>query len=191
MKWGQPDVPEPADFVRDTAEGKVLGFDGSVVNANLAKKITSKAAEVKFDKDLVDEIWAERPEQEFSETDEFIMAYAGETSESKIARVRKKIEEKTGGEDYCYLLNSLDDIAWLFNLRGSDIPYNPVFYSFLHISDTVTIYLQEKSLSDEIREYLTELNVEIRDYNSFEHREEYSDIISEIKTHKTPDELNA
>ena len=164
MKLGEPGVPAYSEWLEENGLPDIL-----------------------TDEKIVNEIWADRPARPAEPIWKHELKWAGMSACDKLNRVYLKMRASDLSEIY---VNALDDIAWLFNLRGSDIPYNPVFYSFLHISDTVTIYLQEKSLSDEIREYLTELNVEIRDYNTFEHREEYSNIISEIKTHKTPDELN-
>lgn len=141
MKWGQPDVPEPSVFVTDMAAEKVLGFDGSVVNAAFAKKISRKASKVIYDRDLVGEIWTDRPEQAFSEIWEVPLDVCGEKSEDKLQRIRteleKAIEEDPKGirhGSYGYFLNSLDDIAWIFNIRANDVPCNPVAYAFAIIS---------------------------------------------------------
>ncbi|MBR2696527.1 MAG: aminopeptidase P family protein [Parasporobacterium sp.] len=131
MKWGQPDVPEPLVFVREKAKGKVLGFDGCVVNANFAEKISQDASDIKYEKDLVGKIWTDRPAQTFTEIWNLPLEYCGESSESKLARVRKEIEkEYPDAGSYAYLLGSLDDIAWVFNIRANDIPNNPVAYAY-------------------------------------------------------------
>ncbi len=129
MKWGQPSVPEPADFVRDTAKGKVIGFDGRVVNTNFALKITKYAADIKFEKDLVGEIWTDRPEQTFTEIWKMPEEYCGESVESKLRRIRGEIEKYASGS-YAHLISSLDDIAWIFNIRANDVPNNPVAYAY-------------------------------------------------------------
>ena len=141
MKWGQPDVPEPSDFVMNTAAGKVLGFDGAVVNANFANKISRKAESVIYDRDLVGEIWKDRPEQTFSKIWEVPLDACGEKSEDKLARIRSELENAIENDptairkgNYGYFLNSLDDIAWIFNIRANDIPCNPVAFAFALIS---------------------------------------------------------
>lgn len=135
MKWGQPDVPEPQDFVREKADGKVLGFDGTVVSADLAEKIAKKARVVKYEKDLVGQIWTDRPEQTFTPIWEMPEDCTGESSASRLERVRSAVESAEGVEEnYLYLLNSLDDIAWIFNIRANDVPNNPVAYAFAAIS---------------------------------------------------------
>lgn len=137
MKWGQPQIPEPVDFVTDMAAGKVLGFDGSVVNANFAKQITKKASKVVYNRDLVGEIWTDRPAQEFSKIWEVPIEACGETTESKLSRIRKELEKEIENStigikngSYGFFLNSLDDIAWIFNIRANDVPCNPVVFAF-------------------------------------------------------------
>ena len=141
MKWGQPDVPDPGDFVVETSAGKVLGFDGSVVCAEFAKRISRKAKSVIYDRDLIGEIWTDRPEQSFSDIWELPLEACGEKSEEKLARIRAELEKAIADSptsikqgSYGYFLNSLDDIAWIFNIRANDIPCNPVAYAFAIIS---------------------------------------------------------
>ncbi len=145
MKWGERGVPEPEDFIKEVSEDKVLGFDGAVVSANTALKIGKNAKEIKFEKDLVNEIWEDRPEQIFTEIYELPIEVTGESSEEKIARVREVLEatikenglEKHVKKTYSFLLNSLDDIAWIFNIRANDIPCNPEAYAYATISGGV------------------------------------------------------
>lgn len=130
MKWGEPEVPEPDAFLRRTAKGKVLGFDGCVVSASFAEKISKTASDVRYKKDLVGGIWTDRPEQTFTEIREMPPEYCGETTESKLQRIRDAIDKmELPYQNYAYLLSSLDDIAWIFNIRANDIPNNPVAYA--------------------------------------------------------------
>ncbi len=141
MKWGEAGVPEPEDFIADVSQGKVLGFDGAVVSAKTALKIGAKAKEIKFEKDLVDQIWEDRPSQVFTDIFELPLEATGESAESKIARVREVVQAtiRANGLDkgrirtYSFLINSLDDIAWIFNIRANDIPNNPEAYAFATI----------------------------------------------------------
>ena len=139
MKIGQPGVPELADLIKDESKGLVLGFDGSVVPAWFGNKFD---CEVRYDRDLVGEIWTDRPKQIFTDIFELELQYTGETAESKIARIRAELEKNVGeDENYLYIINSLDDIAWMFNLRANDIENNPVQYAYAAISrDNVTLF---------------------------------------------------
>ncbi len=131
MKWGQPEVPEPDAFLREKAKGKVLGFDGCVVSTNFAKKISETAVAVRYKRDLVGEIWTDRPEQTFTEIWSMAQEYCGESVESKLKRIRKEIEKMDiGYQNYAYLIASLDDIAWIYNIRANDVPNNPVAHAY-------------------------------------------------------------
>lgn len=131
MKWGQPDVPEPDVFVQSQAKDKVLGFDGNVVNTNFAKRISKTAKTVRFQRDLVGEIWTDRPEQSFTDIWRMPQEYCGESVESKLRRIRDEIEKlDLGCSNYSYLIASLDDIAWIYNIRANDVPNNPVAYAY-------------------------------------------------------------
>ena len=139
MKIAYPGVPELKDFLAEKTEGKVLGFDGSVVPAAFGMKF---AGEIRYDRDLVGEIWEERPSQVFTDIFELDEKYTGESAEGKIGRIREKLAESAGGaKDYLYIINSLDDIAWMFNLRANDIQDNPVQYAYAAITpDNVTLF---------------------------------------------------
>lgn len=154
MKIAQPGVPELADFLREKAAGKVLGFDGSVIPAKMGRKLAGDGQEtegfpsmVKYDRDLAGEIWQDRPAQTFSDIFELPEKYTGESAKSKIERIRKELKTHLKeGEDYLYIINSLDDIAWMFNLRADDVPDNPVQFAYAAITkDQVTLYTGSKA----------------------------------------------
>jgi len=136
MKIGEPNVPELKDFLREQSRDKVLGFDGSVVPADFGFAFTG---EIACDRDLVGEIWEDRPEQVFTSMFHLPQCYTGESAESKIGRIRRILEQRfpeaTAGGNYLYIINSLDDIAWIFNLRANDIQDNPVQYAYAAITN--------------------------------------------------------
>jgi len=137
MKIGEPGVPELKDFLRDQSRGKVLGFDGRVVPADFGLKFTGR---ISCGRDLVGEVWEDRPEQKFTPIFHLPVCYTGETAESKVARIRKELERDLEGS-YLYIVNSLDDIAWIFNLRANDIQDNPVQYAYAAITrDKVMLF---------------------------------------------------
>lgn len=196
MKTGEPGVPDYKDWIAQRSD-----IAGEITAATDADITTEK---------LIDEIWTDRPARPAEPIWIHDIKWAGQTAEEKIAAVISKMQELKQEE---IVINALDDIAWLLNLRGSDIPYNPVFYSFMQIrinkkcnrsaSDAtntecnppaadITIYLQPESLTDRVREYLTDLGIKIKKYSDFNtqpNAKTYSSIISEIKGHKTNDEL--
>ena len=154
MKIGQPKVPDLSDFLNEKSYGKVLGFDGSVVCAWFGNKFLGS---VKYDRDLVGEIWQERPEQVFTDIFELPIQYTGECASDKIARIRTELEKHVEkDENYLYIINSLDDIAWMFNLRANDIQDNPVQYAYAAISrDHVQLFTGTKTpqLPFEVSQY--------------------------------------
>lgn len=164
---GETGVPEVEDYVKQklSAGGK-LGFDGKVMGAFRAETLLKAAEEKKAactgKEDLVGEIWEDRPEIPDSEILILDACYSGEDTESKLYRVRK--EMKTAGADI-HVLASLCDIAWLLNVRGGDIPCVPVILSFLCVAEESCVwYVRESIVTEELRQYLSRYNVEIRGY---------------------------
>lgn len=133
MKTGEPDVPEIEEYIKCLPKSTVIGFDGRIVNHKFGSSLKDDFAVI-CDGDLVGEIWEDRPKLVPSEIYELNLAVTGETSESKINRIRQEM----GEADYL-LVSRLEDIAWLYNLRGRDIANTPVFYAFALISETQDI----------------------------------------------------
>lgn len=129
MKMGEPNVPTLDAFIKG-CEG-VLGFDGRIVNASFIHSLSKPSASIRYDLDLVGEIWTDRPEIVPSAIYALPDTVTGETAESKMTRVRNAIAEK--GADY-HLITNLEEIAWLYNLRGADVANTPVFFSFVLIT---------------------------------------------------------
>ncbi|MBQ9030854.1 MAG: aminopeptidase P family protein [Parasporobacterium sp.] len=163
MKIGQPEVPELQEFLKELADRKVLGFDGSVVPADFGARFPGK---VLCGRDLAGEIWEDRPEQMFTEIFELPLSSAGESAADKIRRIRQKLEETVPPqEEYLYLLNSLDDIAWIFNLRANDIQDNPVAYAYAAISRTKVLLFTGAKIPEQVEQELAQaVSLEVRDY---------------------------
>jgi Xaa-Pro aminopeptidase len=88
--------------------------------------------------------------------------FAGKDVKTKLDELRKELERKKSSG---FVVSMLDEIAWLFNLRGNDIPYNPVFFSYASVTPTTaTLYVDSSKLSDECQTYLAENGVSIRPY---------------------------
>ena len=168
MKTGEEGVPNLDDFInnrfiKSAAAGKpeVLGFDGKVINAEFAESLNGKK---KYDEDLAGKVWTDRPAQEFSEIMLFD-EYSGESTTSKLEKIRKTLEKEAKGKPYLHILNSLDDLAWLFNIRANDVEYNPVAYAYAAITpDKTKIYLGKTALTEEAKAYFSNIGVEVADY---------------------------
>lgn len=133
MKSGQPGVPTMIEYLKSVlSDGQVLAFDGRVMDFGFGSELESHFA-IAYEKDLVDEIWDDRPQIVPSKIYPLDDAVTGESAASKLARVRAFMAEK--GADY-HLTTKMEEIAWLYNLRGDDVANNPVFFSFALITPT-------------------------------------------------------
>ncbi len=166
-KMGQDKVPTVSEFIKEKLpENGVLGFDGKVVSASTVdcfeKLIAQKGGKTKEDKDLVDEIWEDRPA--LPQESAFLLQdkYTGAKTEDKIKRVQNAMAEKNA--DVC-VLTSLEDVAWLLNLRGYDIEDTPVVLAFATVTkNKVTLFVDRKKLSADICKKLSSAKVSIKGY---------------------------
>ncbi|XP_046581780.1 xaa-Pro aminopeptidase ApepP-like [Haliotis rubra] len=148
MKQGIPGVPSITDWLVDqlkTTTGARVGASPFLMNARTWKSYSEKFAKsgismVEVDNDLVDQVWTSgRPAQPNSPINALPMEYAGKSWDSKIGDVRGKMRAKGAA---AYIVTSLDETAWLFNLRASDIAYNPFFISYAIVeSNRVRLYI--------------------------------------------------
>ncbi|MDO5063113.1 MAG: aminopeptidase P family protein [Peptostreptococcaceae bacterium] len=164
---GLPQTQKLIDFVSENiSEGGKLGFDGRVISAlggkDYAKKIAKKNATIEASFDLVDDIWTDRPSLSVNKA--FLLADAGETVADKLARVREKMKEH---EADIHILSTLDDIAWLYNVRGDDVAYSPVVLSYTVIThEEVFLFVDESKFNEEILASLAKNKVQLRPYNA-------------------------
>ena len=167
MKMGSKDK-SLEDFLSDNLkEGDTLGFDGKTMPTTLFLNINKKLSGVNyvFDKDLVDSVWNKRPKLPSNKIYTLPLSLTGLSRTSKIALVREKLKEK----DVSYfVLSALEDIAWLFNMRGSDIKNTPVFLAYAVITNKeVNLFLNKESLNKEATELLYKDKINVIDYNYF------------------------
>lgn len=166
----QEGVPTIEEFLADTlGAGEVLGFDGRVVNAKeaegLCRKLEEKGAFVKCDIDLTDAIWKDRPALSKGAVMILDIAYAGKSREDKIAEIRQKMKKEKAD---LFLLTALDDIAWLLNIRGSDVKCNPVVLSYLAMTqEDVILFANREVCLPEVERELRQAGVSIQEYNEF------------------------
>lgn len=168
FKMGEEGVPTTEEYLYESLkEGKTLGFDGRVICAkegiNLEKKLAKKNIKIVYDYDLVGMIWNDRPDLSTAKAFLLDVKYAGETFSSKLNRVRESMKEKNAN---IHVITTLDDIAWLFNIRGGDVKFNPVVLSYALITlDKVYLFVDKSKLNEEILNELSKENVEIKPYN--------------------------
>ncbi|KAF9292260.1 hypothetical protein BGZ68_009099 [Mortierella alpina] len=169
MKSGLPEVPTWQEYlVKNLPAGSRIGIDPNVFTATDAYKLEADLAKVGSSlvpttDNLVDLIWEGRPARPASKLMTLSPKTTGRTHTEKIQQLRKDLEKKGVAG---FVVSGLDEIAWLFNLRGSDVHCNPVFFSYAIVTPNyVNLYLQEKSVSPEAREHLG-AEVTIRPYET-------------------------
>lgn len=168
-KMSEPGVPTVTEFIEDKVpENGCLGFDGRVVNAGMGLKLkealAKKNAVINASEDLVDAIWADRPAMSKEPAYLLEEKWAGKSRRDKLAEIREVMAEKKADS---FILTSLDDIAWLFNIRGNDVAYSPVLLSYAVVrKEECLLFAQEESLSEAVRQELTQDNITIQPYDS-------------------------
>lgn len=169
FRMGTNGVPSYEEWIRlKLKPGKIVSFDGRTISLSeyrkLVKELNLGDIRVRSSRGIINEIWQDRPPLPKGEIRDFDTRYAGLSRDEKLARVREIM--KSRGIDR-HLISTLDDIAWLFNLRGQDVEYNPVFMAYALVSEEEAILcLNEESLSDELRVSLVNGGVEIKPYDS-------------------------
>lgn len=170
MKMGEPGVPSLTEYVeRELKEGQNIGFDGRVITAkdglSYEKIAGKKGGSIIWNRDLSEEIWEDRPP--LTATPVFVLkeCCSGESTKSKIARLREKLAEE-GAQ--AHVLTTLDDIAWLFNLRANDVECCPVLLSYAVITkEEAYLFAKEEAFDKEVREYLAQNEITLKPYDSF------------------------
>ncbi|MCF0147006.1 MAG: aminopeptidase P family protein [Clostridium sp.] len=171
MKIRTPGYPTIEEWIRNNIKAnETLGFDGKVFSVkeyegylNIAKEI---GFSIKMDKDLLENIWTNR--QELPQDKIFIHneKYAGKSSSEKLKEVRRNMESKKG--DF-YIVSSLDDIAWLCNIRGNDIKFNPVALAYAVVGkDYANLYINNNKLDNVTKDKLHNEGFILKEYNEIE-----------------------
>ncbi len=167
-KMGNPNVPTLEEYLDDVLpQNGTLGFDGRVIAMSKGKEYAEKFAykniQIEGGLDLIDMIWEDRPS--LSDNPVFLLdeSYTGESTANKLERVREEMRKVKAST---HLLITLDDIAWLLNMRGSDIAYTPVVLCYAIVMlDCVHLFINEAKLSDEIKCKFANNNIILHPYN--------------------------
>ncbi|EJF65620.1 Creatinase/aminopeptidase [Dichomitus squalens] len=177
-------VKDWTQWIIDRAKDSKIGIDARLISYETATALNSalkpKNSKLHYPpQNLVDLVWREKPprskEPIYVQPQEFTGMSAGE----KLARLREwvrrqrptmpsysKSEPKPSQMQVATLISNLSSIAWMLNLRGDDIPFNPVFHSYLFVGlDSAVLFIEEAKLTDEVKGYLTSISVTWRDYN--------------------------
>ena len=173
MKSGEEGVPEINDFLRnELCEGGVIGFDGRTAGTEEGKEFEKIAGEksgsISYENDLVGAIWKDRPEISRKPAFSLSLSYAGESTASKLERIRSKMKEQKAD---ILLLTGLDDIGWMLNIRGRDVEYFPLLLSYAVVkTNEVELYVDEEKLDADIKIALEENCIRVYNYNDIYER---------------------
>lgn len=172
MKLRVEGTPTVCEWLADELaayEKPVVGLDGNVNSFAEVAALTQELAtrgniRVRTDADPMATLWTARPAIPGHKVCLHPLKYAGETTASKISRIRKILAVR--GSDGL-LVTALDEIAWVLNLRGSDVHCNPVFVSYLLITPgNVTLYINKEKLPEEVRHCLAAGNIAVEPYGA-------------------------
>lgn len=170
MKMGEPGVPTLEELIeKELSKGQNIGFDGRVVTAEEGEKY-EKAAEKKGGRviwhlDLADRVWKNRPPIRNTRAYVLEERYSGESSSAKLKRLRREMT-KEGAQ--VHLLTTLDDIAWLFNLRADDVECCPVMLAYAIITEEeVFLFTGEAALTEEVKTRFSEDKITFMKYDDF------------------------
>ena len=173
LKQGLPDVPTWQEWAaQQSAGGKVVAVDPTLLSSATAKKLGEKIKQhggadlVPVAENLVDLVWSEgRPARTPAPVKLLPAEFSGKDTKTKLAELREELKKKKAPG---FVVSVLDEIAWLFNLRGSDIPYNPVFFSYAVVTSAggAWLFVDPSKLGGDCRKYLEENGVTVRPYET-------------------------
>ncbi|MGG5461074.1 aminopeptidase P family protein [Clostridium sp. B9] len=170
-------------------EGETLAFDGKVFSASQYKEFQNikkdKKINIEIEDDLLNEVWSDRPELPKEKAFLHEVKYCGKSASEKLGEVRENMR-KLGASNY--IVASLDDIAWLYNIRGNDVKCNPVVLSYAIVKDEeALLYVDKEKFTEEMEETLKSEGVIIKEYNEI-----YEDVKSlEGKTLIDPNKISS
>ena len=148
MKTGEPGVPTLLEYLKSLREAGpfTLGFDGRLISKQEGKDYESLDVPLVSDQDLMDKVWTSRPEVKALRAFALAISVTGRTTGEKLSQVRDLMKDRQADH---LLLAALDEIAWLFNLRGRDVAHTPVFFGFALVSrDRVQLFTYDNVLPE-------------------------------------------
>ncbi len=167
MESGEEGVLDVFEYINaNLPEGGKVGFDGRVVNTSMAETILQitkkKSGQISCDRDLVNEVWEDRPPLPKNAAWFLEYKYSGENVKDKIERVKKYLVDNNLD---AYIISTLDDIAWLTNMRGSDVEFFPVALSYIvFYKGKANLFIDKNKLNESLIEEFSNNDFEIFDY---------------------------
>ena len=192
MKDGLPETPAiPEWLCQQLTVNDVVGIDGEVFTATeieeLKAALGKAGIQLRTDLDPAEELWTDRPPIPKNKVEIQPLEFAGESAESKIERVRQALREQQAEH---LVISQLDEIAWLFNMRGSDVHCSPVFVSYVLLTqDDVTLFINSEKLDDSVKNYLNRIGVKVLPYGKPSFESKAFDPIPAMKSIKNHAEI--
>lgn len=168
MKMFVGDTPSITEYLIDNVpSGGTVAFDGRVLSMGEGQEyedeLCPKGIKIHYSEDLIDAVWEDRPSLSTKPAFFLEEKYSGESTTSKLARVRAKMTEQGAT---AHIIASLDDVCWLLNVRGDDVDFFPLMLSYAIVKmDSVELYVDDNKLNDQIHAELAKNNVTIHPYN--------------------------
>ena len=167
-KLALPETPSITEFLlHELHAGQAVGLDGQTYSAAeasaLANKLSRKEIKLDTSADLIEGIWKDRPAVPGNPIFEMPEALSGASVHEKLDLINNQLRSE--GAD-CLILAALDEIAWTFNIRGTDVTYNPVVVSYAFVSeDESVLFIKPEKLTAEITEHLKKEGVTLAEYS--------------------------
>ena len=167
QKSGEPDVPSFFEYLAETLPaGSIIAMDGKVISADMFRLFKTKLPDLQFDvsHDLIGEIWHDRPAPVLSKAFIHELRYTGKSAAEKIAAVRAVLKEKRADAT---VIGALEDVCYVFNIRGNDIEATPVVTAYALIDmHNAYLYIDERQMTDTVREALKKEGVTVAAYDA-------------------------
>ena len=167
FKMMLPETPTIPEFLtHELKEGQTVGLNGEIYSLadarSLEKALAEKEIKLNTNASLIDPIWKERPAIPEAPMFEMPIELSGKSTEDKLLDINKMLH-KAGAD--CTILSALDEVAWIFNIRGTDVAYNPVVISYAFVSEKESVlFVNPKKIPAEIAEHLKKEGVTLADY---------------------------
>lgn len=171
FKMAQPGVPTYTEWLLDTLKGGgCVGFDGKLFAASKVREMNElfnkKGIKINKEHDLIDCIWKDRPEVPANPIIIHDVKFAGKSAKEKLDEVRAEMKKKGAG---FYVISSLDDIAWLLNIRGNDVLNNPVVTSHVIVAmNEALLFIDERKVDEDAVKELSLSGIKVLPYESIE-----------------------
>lgn len=163
-----PETPSIPDFLLHELEnGRTVGVNGETYNVAesrvLERKLKKKGLLFQTDINLIDPIWKDRPGIPDAPLFEMPVELSGQSTDDKLIAINDRLHE--AGAD-CTVLSALDEVAWTFNIRGTDVTYNPVAISYAFVSEKESVlFINPKKLTSDVADRLKREGVKLADYS--------------------------